>query len=63
MTDQVTKTWFLGHGDWPGGVDGFENYILCTEFYHCTPSQLDDEDVFVLAEHMAYRTGINKAKK
>jgi len=58
--DQVAKALHLGYGDLP---EEFTDYIICTELYHCLPSQLDDEDWFTMQDHLAIRAGVNKAQR
>ena len=41
----------------------FTEYILCTEMYHCTPSQLNDEDYYTIVDHLAIRAGIAQARE
>lgn len=44
--------------------DEFEEYILCSEIYHCTPSQIEKEDYNKTKIHYAiYNIIQEKAKK
>ena len=41
----------------------YTEYILCTKFYHCLPSELEEEDWSVINRHIACRLGEYKAGK
>lgn len=37
----------------------YEEYILCTQLYHCIPSMLDDEFTETLGLHISMYSAIN----
>lgn len=51
-----------GHEDFPLPQVYIE-YILCTKFYHCLPSELAEEDWRIVNQHLACYMGEHKVGK
>lgn len=45
-----------------GTEQAFETYLLC-DLYHCKPSELEDEDLQVLQQHLIIRDEVKKEEE
>lgn len=41
--------------------EGYDEYILCTEIYHCTPSELDQQPSLTAKRDLAIWNGVQTA--
>lgn len=41
----------------------FASYVLCTQLYHCTPSELDEQDYQVISKHLIISDQVKREKE
>ncbi len=43
--------------------EGYDEYILCKEIYHCTPTELDEQPAVIVRRDLAIWNGIKTVEK